>query len=154
RIHSPQFWIGVSMSDFGFWNLAQRHPDRIALIEPDGRRISAGELLAASNRLVHGLRALGLESGDCIAVVLPNGAPMVELYLAAGQAGWYLTPINHHLTGSEIAYIVQDADAKAFVAGEPFADTCAKAAQEVGFPETARFGVGRVPGFRAFADLV
>ena len=24
---------------------------------------------------------------------------MIEIYLAATQAGWYLTPINHHLTG-------------------------------------------------------
>jgi len=141
------------MSDYGFWNLAQQHPSHVALIEPDGRRITAGELLAASNRLVHGLRALGLQQGDCVATVLPNGAPMIELYLAAGQAGLYLTPINHHLTGPEIAYIVQDSEAKAFFAGERFADACGKAVQEIGFPERARFAVGRVPGFRSYSDL-
>jgi len=79
---------------------------------------------------------------------------MIELYLAAGQAGWYLTPINHHLTAAEIGYIVQDADAKAFFAGERFADACARAAQEIGFPDVARFAVGRVPGFRGYAELL
>src|SRR5262245_57372461 len=103
------------MSDFGFWNLAQQQPDHLALVEPDGRELSARELLTGTNQLVHGLRSLGLRRGDCIAAVLPNGAPMIELYLAAGQAGWYLTPINHHLTASEIAYIVRDSDAKVFV---------------------------------------
>ena len=33
--------------------------------------------------------------------------------LAATQAGWYITPINSHLTGPEVAYIVEDCDAKA-----------------------------------------
>src|SRR5262249_13589892 len=84
---------------------------------------------------------------------LPNAAPMIELYLAAGQAGWYLTPINHHLTAAEIAYIVRDSDAKAFFAGERFADACAKAAEEISFPETARLAVGRVAGFRSYAEL-
>ncbi len=143
----------VSMSDYGFWNLAQTDPGHVALIEPDGRALTAGELLAGANRLVHGLRSLGLQQGDCIATVLPNGAPMVELYLAAGQAGLYLVPINHHLTASEIAYIVQDSEAKAFFAGERFSDACRGAAQELHFPEHARFAIGRVPGFRAYAEL-
>src|SRR5262245_31762598 len=141
------------MSDYGFWNLAQQDPAHVALIEPDGRRVSAGELLAAANRLVHGLRALGLQPGDGIVTVLPNGAPMIELYLAAGQAGWYLTPINNHLTASEIAYIVKDSDAKAFFGAERFGDACAKAAAETGFPERARFAIGRVSGFRPYSEL-
>ncbi len=33
---------------------------------------------------------------------------MIELYLAATQAGLYLVPINHHLAGPEIAYILAD----------------------------------------------
>ena len=52
------------MSEYGFWNLARKNPEHLALVEPDGREITAGELLAASNRLVHGLRALGLAQGD------------------------------------------------------------------------------------------
>jgi len=141
------------MADYGFWNLAQQDPAHVALVEPDGRRITAGQLLAASNRLVHGLRALGLKPGECIATVLPNGAPMIELYLAAAQGGWYLTPINHHLTAAEIAYIVQDSEAKAFVSSERFAAASRSAADEIGFPERARFAVGTVPGFRAYAVL-
>ena len=141
------------MSDYGFWNLAQKDPAHVALIEPDGRKVTAGELLAAENRLVHGLRSLGLTQGDCIATVLPNGAPMIELYLAAGQAWLYLVPINHHLTAAEIAYIVQDSEAKAFFGAARFGDACRGAAEELRFPERARFAVGHVPGFRAYADL-
>ena len=141
------------MSQLGFWNFAQNDPDALALIAPDGREWSRGELLAASNRIVHGLRALGLEKGDCIAAVLPNGAPLIQLYLAVVQSGWYLTPINHHLTAPEIAYIVENCEAKAFFADERFADACSTAAAELSLPESARFTSGTVPGFRSWAEL-
>jgi long-chain acyl-CoA synthetase len=141
------------MSELGFWRLAASDPSHLALVEPDGREMSAGELLAEANRLVHGLRRLGLEQGDVVAAVLPNGALMIELYLAVTQAGWYLVPINHHLTASEIAYVVQDSGAKAFVGAERFGAACRGAAEEVNFPGHARFAGGHIPGFRPYADL-
>ncbi len=141
-----------------FWAFAQANPDHLALVEPEdgpaaGREWKAGELLASCNQVVHGLRALGLTKGDCIAVVLPNGAPLIELYLAALQGGFYLTPINHHLAAPEIAYIVQDCEAKAFVADARFATTAKAAMDELGFPANARFAIGEIPGFRSYADL-
>src|SRR5437868_1017983 len=141
------------MADLGFWNIAGEDPDQLAVVAPDGAEISAGELLGAANQLVHGLRQLGLEPGDSIAMVLPNSVEVFELYLAALQAGWYLIPINHHLVAPEIAYIVQDCDAKVFVAHERFADACAAAAKELGFPEDRRFAVGSVPGFLPYQQL-
>ena len=141
------------MADLGFWNFARRDPDHLALVDPDGREWTRGELLARCNQLVHGLRALGLKKGDCVATVLPNGAPMIELYLAATQAGWFLTPINHHLTAPEIGYIAGDSEAKACIVHERFAEACAGAARELTLPAEGRFAVGRVPGFRPFAEL-
>src|SRR5437660_4360525 len=141
------------MADLGFWSIAGEDPDHLAVVDPEGTEISAGELLGAANQLVHGLRQLGLEPGDSIAMVLPNSVEVFELYLAALQAGWYLIPINHHLVGPEIAYIVQDCDAKVFVTHERFADTSAAAAKELGFPEDRSFAVGSVPGFRGYEEL-
>jgi long-chain acyl-CoA synthetase len=142
------------MSQFGFWNFAQNDPSKLALVCPDGTEVSRGELLASCNQLVHGLRALGLEKGDCVATVIPNGRAMIELYLATCQAGWYLSPINHHLTAPEIAYIASDSGAKAFVGGEGFAEACAAAMEDLDFPKDARFTVGAIEGFRPFADLL
>ena len=110
------------MGDLGFWALAQEDPDYLALVTPDGDEIKAGELLGHANQVVHALRAQGFGSGDVVATLLPNCAEMIELYLAALQAGWYLVPINHHLVAPEVAYILKDCGAKAFVAHERFAD--------------------------------
>src|SRR5262245_24350718 len=120
------------MTDLGFWRLAASDPDRVALVDPDGREHTAGEMLARANRLVHGLRGLGMEKGDTLAAVLPNSAAMIDVYLAAMQAGWYLTPINHHLTGPEIAYIVGDSDAKVLIGHERFANALSATMKELG----------------------
>jgi long-chain acyl-CoA synthetase len=146
--------LSTAMTEtLGFWKIAQEDPDRTALIDPSGTHVSYGELFAEANRLVHGLRALGLRTGDGVAAVLPNGTELLSLYFAAMQAGWYLTPINHHLVGPEIAYIVNDCDAGALVVHERFASEAAVAAKEIGLPAERRFAVGDVDGYRPLPEL-
>src|SRR4051812_40404159 len=103
------------MTELGFWRLGEARPDWIALVTSGGDARSAGELVAAANQVSHGLRAVGVQAGDTVTCVIPNSIEFVELYLGALQIGCYFTPINHHLVGPEIAYIVNDSDAKVFV---------------------------------------
>ncbi len=141
------------MGDLGFWALAHEEPDHLALVDPSGIEFSAGELLGRVNQVVHGLRGLNLQQGDVVATLLPNGVEMFELYLAALQAGWYLVPINHHLVGTEVAYILSDSGAKAFVAHERFAEVALDAAEEAELPSSVCFAVGEITGFGSFARL-
>jgi long-chain acyl-CoA synthetase len=139
------------MGDLGFWALAQEDPDYLAVITPEGVGVTSGELLGRANQVVHALRAQGVAPGDVVATLLPNGAEMLELYLAALQAGWYLVPINHHLVAPEIAYILQDSGAGIFVAHERFADASVAAADEAGLPLSGRLSVGDIEGFSTYA---
>jgi long-chain acyl-CoA synthetase len=136
-----------------FWIAAEEEPDRIALTLPDGREIRAGELVAQVNRLVHGLRARGVGEGSVVAVLQPNGAPLVELLLAAMQAGWHYTPINVHLRPGEVAHILRDSRADAFFGHARYADLCAAAADEAGVPRARRFAAGDVPRAEPIDDL-
>ncbi|WP_157873085.1 AMP-binding protein, partial [Streptomyces neyagawaensis] len=138
----------------GFWAQATADPDRPVLVAPDGEEWTAGRLHGAANRLVHGLRAAGLERGDAFAVVLPNGVEFLTAYLAASQAGFYLVPVNHHLVGPEIAWIVSDSGAKVLIAHERFAGAARHAADEAGLPASHRYAVGEVDGFRAYPELL
>ncbi len=70
------------------------------------------------------------------------------------QAGLYLTCINFHLTGPEIAYIVGDCGAKALLVGERFAAAGRAAADELGFPAEGRLASGKIDGFVSLDDLV
>lgn len=141
------------MANHGFWNHATKNPDGMMFVDPHMREWTGQEMHSAANRIVAGLRALGLQHGDSVAICMPNCAEYLQIYFAVTQAGWYLTPINWHLAPSEIAYIVQDCDAKAFFGHQRIADACAKAVEEIGFPRDACFAVGTVPGFRTMEDL-
>ena len=138
----------------GFWAQAGADPDRTVLYAPDGEAWTAGRLHADVNKLVHGLRAAGLERGDAFAVVLPNGVEFFTAYLAASQAGFYLVPVNHHLVGPEIAWIVADSGAKVLIAHERFAEQAVAAADEAELPAEHRYAVGAVDGFRPYRQLL
>ena len=115
------------MSDIGLWTIAARNPDRPAAIEPDGTVVSYAELAARADRLGRGLQALGLGPGSTVAGMLPNGADALALFFAALQTGLYVVPVNWHLTAAEVAYILGDSEAGAFVAHQRFADVAAAA---------------------------
>jgi len=138
------------VGDLGFWALATEDPEHLALVTPDGAEVSAGELLGRANQVVHALRSLGLTTGDVVATVLPNGPEAIEVYLGALQAGLYVVPINHHLVGPEIAYILADSEAKAFITHERFAEVSIEAAELAAVPAAGRFAVGAVQGFRSY----
>ena len=143
----------MDMGDLGFWALAHENPEHLALVAPDGAEYTAGELLGRANQVVHGLRGLDLKPGDRVATLLPNGVEMFEVYLAALQAGWYLVPINHHLVAPEVAYILKDSEAKAFIAHERFTDIALDAAEEAELPSSVCFGVGEITGFSSYARM-
>ena len=136
------------MADLGFWAIAADDPGHLALVEADGRETSAGDLLAGANQVARGLQAAGLEKGDAVAALLPNEREMIELALGATQIGLYLTPINYHLVGPEIAYILHDCEAQVFVVHERYAEVCRLAVEETRFPADRVFSVGRIDGPR------
>ena len=99
----------------GFWKYAQADPGHLAIVDPDGTEHRAGAVHDRANQVVHALREVGLKPGDTVAAVLPNGSDPMHVYLAALQAGWYYVPINYRLSPPEVAYILRDSDAKAFI---------------------------------------
>ncbi|MEO9137917.1 MAG: acyl-CoA synthetase [Jatrophihabitans sp.] len=135
----------------GLWNIAREQPDLTAVIDPAGREVGYAELAAKADRYGRGLQALGLGHGDVVVVMLPNSIELVAVYFAALQCGLYIVPINWHLTGPEVAYIVEDSDAKAFIGHQRFAGAVTVAAANL--DAERRFAVGSIDGFRPLADL-
>ncbi len=136
----------------GFGSVVEAHPERPALIAPDGTTATYGELGAGTNRVGHLLRSLA-STGDSIAVALPNSQTLLEVYAAALQMGAYFVPVNWHLTGPEISYLLSDSAAKVFVAHERFGEAARAAADAAGLPAEARFSVGTILGFRPLEEL-
>ncbi|WP_433517202.1 AMP-binding protein [Nonomuraea sp. CA-143628] len=128
----------------GFYAIAAADPDRLAVIDVDGSRTTYGELLTRVNQVSHGLRARGLTDRDVVAGVLPNGLDAVIMIMATGQIGLYYVPINWHLTEAEVAYILEDCDAKIVVTADGHVP-----GSEIGTAGLAEGQPGDAPGGRA-----
>jgi len=127
---------------------AARAPDRPALRGPLGDRTFA-ELDAAANRWVRALEARGLQRGDAVALVCANRPEFVEVLAACQRGGFRLTPINWHLTGEEIGYIVEDCEAKALVGDARFAEAISDGASRAGKTARGLAVGGEIPGFES-----
>jgi long-chain acyl-CoA synthetase len=126
---------------------AALQPDRVAIYDYTGQDRTFGELNANANRVARLLRAAGLEAGDSVALACSNRAEFCDVLFGALRAGMRLTPVNWHLTGEEIGYIVQDCEAKAFFADARIAAAAETAcAQCPGLALTMSVG-GRITGF-------
>jgi len=127
---------------------AAEDPARPSVISAHGDR-TFGELNARANQLALGFRAAGLEVGDRVALLCRNRPEFVEVYAATARAGLWLTAVNFHLTGPEIAYVVTNCAAKAFVVDASVA-AAADAVAAVGDAAQVRLSIGDVAGCQSF----
>ena len=109
---------------------AQLTPDRVAIYDYTGQNRTFGELNANANRVARLLRGAGLKAGDAVALACSNRTEFCDVLLGALRVGMRLTPVNWHLTGDEIAYVVQDCEARAFFADARIARAAETAAAQ------------------------
>lgn len=110
-----------------FW--AQRQPDKPAVFEISGRTRTFGELNARANQIARLLRDQGLRPGDAVALLCPNRAEFVDVLFATQRCGLRMTPVNWHLTPDEIAYVIDNCEAKALFADAAVPGAAQAAAQ-------------------------
>ena len=90
--------------------------DAVALTTATGSCTFA-ELDDRAARVAAGLAAAGLQPGDRVLAVLPNGQELIELLLGCARSCTVLVPVNWRLSPDEILAIAEDAGARAIVAG-------------------------------------
>jgi len=78
------------------------------------------ELDAAANRVAQGLRAAGLGPGDRVAFLDKNSPEYFMLLFGAGKLNAVTVAVNWRLAAPEMAYVIEDAEAKLLVIGEEF----------------------------------
>ncbi len=83
-------------------------------------------------KLAHGLKKLGLEAGDVVALHLPNGPEFTVTMFAIWRIGAVVTPINPALTPEEICYQLQDSEAKIWIYDIQLRDRVYKVLEQLG----------------------
>src|SRR5690242_8442521 len=98
---------------------AARFPDKPAILFKD-QQISYSELNARVNRVANGLAALGVKSGDRVAIYIHNLPQFVEAFYGAQVVGATVIPLNVMYKAGEIEYIMNDGGVKAIITLAPF----------------------------------
>jgi long-chain acyl-CoA synthetase len=90
-----------------------------AAIVQGGRRVSYRELDELVGRAAAGFQHLGVQAGDCVAVVLPNGPEFIAALFASARLRAIMLPLNPQYTGEELRRYLADARARVVIADSP-----------------------------------
>jgi len=111
--------MGLTRADLPLHQLlrdkAFDEPDRVAIVFGD-RRLTFADLDTESNQLAHGLRGLGLQGGDRLALFTPNCTEFVVGFYAASKLGAIACPLNSSYLEREITYQLNDSGATILIA--------------------------------------
>jgi acyl-CoA synthetase (AMP-forming)/AMP-acid ligase II len=91
--------------------VSDEHPDRTAVVELGGERVSYAELWQRASRVAGGLRAAGVGPGDRVANRKGNGLDWVLTFWGTLLAGAVVVPVNTRFAEPEVAYVVADSGA-------------------------------------------
>ncbi len=101
----------------------ERFPDREAVVELGGERVTYREMWNRSARVAGGLKAAGIGRGDRVANLQPNGLAWVLGFFGTQLAGAVAVPVNTRLTEPEVDYVLNDSGATyVFRPGETLPD--------------------------------
>jgi len=100
---------------------ATLHPNKVAIHLAD-KSLTYAELDLLSNKVANGLLSMGIEPGDKIALGCPNLPYFPMVYYGILKAGAVVVPLNVLLKPDEIAYHLEDSQAKAYFCFEGTAD--------------------------------
>ncbi|MFT4519156.1 MAG: long-chain acyl-CoA synthetase [Halioglobus sp.] len=94
---------------------AQSTPEKSAVVMGDGVVVSYRELDDRSNQCAQLFAAQGLVKDDAVAFFMHNCPEYFHVAWGAQRSGFYYTPISTHLSSDEVAYIVENCEAKVVV---------------------------------------
>ena len=117
-----------------FGPLAREAGSKLALADEYGET-SWEDFDQRVNRLIHALRGTGLTRGDTIAILSGNRREYYEAMAAGTQAAWRYIPINWHWVADEVAYVLENSDAKALIVDTRYVAVAAQALEAENAPK-------------------
>ncbi|MFI5935399.1 long-chain fatty acid--CoA ligase [Actinoplanes sp. NPDC051494] len=120
---------------------ARNHPERAAVVM-GAQRLTYAQVDAAASQVAAMLVARGIRPGDKVALSCPNLPYFPVVYYGILKAGAVVVPLNVLLKGREIAYHLDDSDAKAYF--------CFQGTPELPMGAEGRTGFDRTPGCEHF----
>jgi acyl-CoA synthetase (AMP-forming)/AMP-acid ligase II len=108
---------------------ASTYPGKVGVVCGD-TRLTYGEVGARVGALSAALRDFGVSPGQRVALLHKNCHCVLETYFAAAHGGVVLVPLNFRLTAKDLAFVLDDTEARLMIADSEFADLASAAARQ------------------------
>ena len=122
-------------------------PDRPTL-ELAGSWTTAAELERLTSRLASGRAAMGLEEGDRVALLLPNGLEAVLCYLACFRMRLVIVPLDYQYHPLQVGYAIGHSGASILIASHERIPGLDEAGALAAVPRVVVVGGGAAAGSR------
>lgn len=93
---------------------ADHYPNQEALVF-EGEYISYSILNKQINRAANGLKSVGVNKNDSVAIMLPNIPEFIYLFYACQKIGAIAVTVNTMYKGNEVKHILKDSNAKVII---------------------------------------
>jgi acyl-CoA synthetase (AMP-forming)/AMP-acid ligase II len=110
-----------------------------------------------SCRVANALLGLGLVKDDRVAILAYNCVEWLEIYVALAKTGLVAVPINFRLVGPEIRYIVDDAEARAFIIQDDLFDKVESIRSDLSLAQDSYLHFGGMktpPGYQSYEAII
>ncbi|MDJ0767269.1 MAG: acyl-CoA synthetase [Ilumatobacter sp.] len=133
----------------------ETQPDKPAVVIADsGWTQTFAELDAAANRLSRLFRAVGLQPGDHVALCMENHPRYIEILWGCEYAGLIYTAASSRLTTDELAYIVNDCEARVFITSRYKSDQAAAIVDQTPKVELRLMLDATIDGYESYESAV
>jgi long-chain acyl-CoA synthetase len=131
---------------------AAHFPDRPAILF-EGTTLTYRQLQRAVDRAAHGLIELGIDTGDRVALFLPNIPGFAIAYLAVQKIGAIAVSVNVMLTTDELEHVLSDSGAAAIVTTAVLLPCLVPLIGQNVPAERVILAEGSAPGYRGLEEL-
>ena len=140
----------MNIADHAIGGRAVAGPDR------RGRRhdLRTASCTRASQRVAALLHQAGLRRGDGVALVLPNRPEFFEITWGCQLSGLYYSAVNTHFTPDEVAYVIDDSEAKAVFIDASMAELGQRILEANDGVDVHISVGGALPGWRPYDDAL
>jgi long-chain acyl-CoA synthetase len=111
----------------------ERDPTQVAMVY-GAQRITYQTLWSEVCGLSQGLCTLGVQEGDCLALLLPNRPEFVTSFFAIAQIHAIAVFLNPALKEAELHHYIQDSHAKVIITDSYHADLCQRVVKSQDWP--------------------
>ena len=132
---------------------ARRYPNKDGII-CGKERFTWSQVNARVNKLVRGLRGLGVKKGDRVAILSNNCHQYLECYCAGGKSGIITVPLNYRLVGRELVYILNNSEANSLIIGPEYITTVKPILNELNYIKNKILLTGSEEDFLNYEELL